>query len=382
MRGPRPVVVLAAALQALVQGCATAPASSRSSAATDRDAAPFAADPAWPRPLPSNWILGQVAGIAVDDRDHVWIVQRPKSLTDDERGAALDPPVSKCCLAAPPVMEFDSDGTLLQAWGGPGPGYDWPSSEHGISVDASGYVWIAANGETDGQVLKFARDGRFVAQFGRSGPQTGSSDVTRFGRPATAEVDPSTNELYVADGYHNRRVIVVDAQTGTYKRHWGAYGKPPRDEGKVSLSRPTPPPSPPPQDFGNPVHCARVSHDGFVYVCDRLNDRIQVFRKDGTYVKEFIVEPRTAANGSTWDIAISRDPQQRYLFVADGRNNQILILLRLTGEVAGSFGRPGRSAGDFHWVHDIAIDSKGNLYTGEVDTGKRVQRFVPRGPLP
>jgi hypothetical protein len=385
MRIALTVAGLTAALSAVVCGCASSSASpARSSGPTGGEASsPFSVDPMWPKPLPRDWIMGQVAGIAVDDQDHVWLVQRPKSLTDDERGAALQPPVSKCCVAAPPVMEFDADGTLLRAWGGPGQGYDWPQSEHGIFVDSAGFVWIAGNGEADGQILKFTREGTFVAQFGKSGPQTDSNDTTRFGRPATAEVDAAANELYVADGYFNHRVIVVDATTGAYKRHWGAYGKPPRDTGeKPVLSRPAPPPSPPPQDFGNPVHCARVSRDGLVYVCDRINDRIQVFRKDGSFVKEILVEVKTAANGSTWDVALSKDPGQRYLFLADGRNNEIHLLRRDTGEEVGAFGRPGRSAGAFHWVHDIAIDSKGNIYTGEVDTGKRAQRFVLRGQLP
>ena len=160
------------------------------------------------------------------------------------------------------------------------------------------------------------------------------------------------------------------------RRHWGAYGKPPSDEGKVTLRRDAPPSGPPPQQFGNPVHCVRLAKDGLVYVCDRLNDRIQVFRRDGTYRKEFIVEPHTSANGSVWDLALSRDPEERFLYLADGRNNQVLTLVRDTGVVTATLGRPGRSAGAFHWVHDLAIDSKGNLYTGEVDTGKRAQRFL------
>ena len=386
MRTAPTVAVIAAGLSLVVCGCALAhpaPEPQQSAAADGGTSSPFTVDSAWPRPLPNNWIMGQVAGIAVDERDHVWLVQRPKSLTDDERGAALQPPVSRCCIPAPPVMEFDADGTLLHAWGGPGQGYDWPQSEHGIFLDAAGFVWIGANGEDDGQILKFTREGKFVAQFGKSGPQTNSADTTRFGRAASIEVDPAANEVYVADGYYNHRVIVVDAKTGAYKRHWGAYGNPPRDSGeKPVLSRSTPPPSPPPQDFGNPVHCARLSHDGLVYVCDRINNRIQVFRKDGRFVNEFLVAPQTAANGSTWDIAISRDPAQRYLLLADGRNNEIHILRRDTGEEATSFGRPGRSAGNFHWVHDIAVDSKGNVYTGEVDTGKRAQKFVLSGKLP
>lgn len=379
-RFPLAAWLVPGALLAAVAGCATSPpaASVRGGPPDPTRAPAFEVDARWPRPLPNNWILGQVAGIAVDARDHVWIVQRPKSLTEDERGAALVPPASKCCVPAPPVMEFDADGNFLQGWGGPGQGYDWPSNEHGISIDPDGNVWLAGNGDEDGQVLKFTREGKFLAQIGKPGKQTGSADVTRLGRPAMVEVDPETREVFVADGYYNRRIIVFDA-SGAYQRHWGAYGKAPSDAEKVVTSRPAPPPSPPSQQFGNPVHCAHLSRDGLVYVCDRLNDRIQVFRKDGTFVKEFVVEPLTAANGSTWDLVLSKDPGQRWLHVADGRNNQVLTLSRASGEVVSTFGRPGRQAGDFHWVHDIAIDSRGNLYTGEVDTGKRVQRFVRQG---
>lgn len=372
-------VRLLAAAASLVLGCATA-STPRAGGSPGEGEAAFAVDPAWPKPLPSNWILGQVSGVAVDASDHVWVLQRPRTLTDDERGAVLDPKVSKCCAPAPPVLAFDGEGNLLQAWGGPGAGYDWPANEHGISVDAQGFVWITGNGDTDGQILKFTREGKFVSQIGKSGPQTDSNDTSRLGKPAYVEVDPATNEVFVADGYQNRRVIVFDAATGAYKRHWGAYGNRPSDEGKVALTRAKPPSGPPSQQFGNPVHCVHVSHDGLVYVCDRLNDRIQVFHKDGSFVKELAVEPQTAANGSVWDLALSKDPGQRFLYVADGRNNQIHTLSRETGEVVGELGRGGRSAGQFHWVHDLAIDSKGNLYAGEVDTGKRVQKFVRKGP--
>jgi hypothetical protein len=341
------------------------------------EATGFTVDPKWPKQLPNNWILGQVSGIAVDADDHVWLLQRPGTLTEDEKGAALNPPPSKCCLPAPPVLELDSDGKLLRAWGGPGKGYDWPGNEHGIHVDAKGFVWVSGNGDNDGQILRFTRDGKFVSQIGKPGPQTNSADTTRLGKPAGMELDPQTNEVFVADGYQNHRIIVFDAETGAYKRHWGAYGKPPTDEEKVTLRRDQPPPSPPPQQFGNPVHCVRLAKDGLVYVCDRLNDRVQVFKRDGTFVKEFSIEPRTAANGSVWDLALSRDPGQRFLYLADGRNNQILTLARDTGAVVATTGYPGRSAGAFHWVHDIAIDSQGNLYAGEVDTGKRAQRFTP-----
>ena len=335
----------------------------------------FAVDPSWPKTLPNNWIMGQASGVAVDRQDHIWVIQRPRTLTDDEKAASLNPPRSKCCVPAPPVMEFEQDGTLLQAWGGPGPGYDWPENEHGINIDSKGFVWIGGNGGTDGQILKFTRDGKFVLQIGKKGPQTNSSDITRLGRPADTEVDAAANEVYVADGYHNHRVIVFDADTGAYKRQWGAYGKPPTDD-KISYN----PAAPPPQQFGNPVHCVRIARDGLVYVCDRQNDRIQVFRKDGSFVKEFLVAKETLANGSVWDLGFWIDPAQSFLFNADGANNEVRTLVRESGDVVGAFGRNGRNAGEFHWVHNLAVDSKGNIYTTEVDTGKRAQKFRYLGP--
>src|SRR5262245_43921410 len=185
----------------------------------------FQVDASWPTALPNNWIMRQAAGVAVDAPDHAWVIQRPRSLTDDEKAATFNPPRTKCCVPAPPVMEFDQDGNLLRAWGGPGQGYDWFENEHGINIDHKGFVWVGGNGNNDGHVLKFTPDGKFVLQIGRPGPQTGSADTTRLGRPADTEVDPATNELYVADGYGNHRVIILDADTGAYKRHWGAYGK-------------------------------------------------------------------------------------------------------------------------------------------------------------
>ncbi|KQP21722.1 hypothetical protein [Pseudorhodoferax sp. Leaf267] len=370
-RAPRLLLALAtSATLALVSGCAT-------DAMTSAVAPSFKVDAQWPKPLPNNWILGQVSGIATDAADHVWVLQRPGSLTEDERGAALSPPHSKCCVPAPSVLEFDAAGTLLRSWGGKGQGYDWPENEHGLYVDAKGFVWITGNGNNDGQVLKFTPDGRFVLQIGKVGPQTGSADTTRLGRAAGVEVDVDAREVYVADGYHNNRVIVFDADTGAYKRHWGAYGKPPiavpaQPDGRRSA----PPTTAQLTTFGSPVHCVRVARDGLVYVCDRLNNRVQVFHKDGRYVKEFTVEPATAGNGSVWDLVLSRDPQQRWLHMADGRNNQIMTLRRDTGAVVGTTGRPGRYAGELHWVHDLAVDSQGNLYAGEVDTGKRAQKFV------
>lgn len=330
----------------------------------------FEVDASWPKTLPNNWIMGQAAGVAVDAQDHVWVIQRPRSLTDDEKAAALTPPRSKCCMPAPPVLEFEPDGKLIRGWGGPGQGYDWPENEHGINIDPKGFVWIGGNGNNDGHVLKFTQDGKFIMQIGKKGPQTNSLDTSRLGRPADTEVDIAANEVYVADGYQNHRVIVFDADTGAFKRMWGAYGKPPTDE-KTTYN----PDAPPSRQFGNPVHCVRLARDGLVYVCDRQNDRIQVFRKDGSFVKEFIVAKNTLANGSVWDLRLSIDPAQTFLFNADGANNEVRTLSRDNGEVIAAFGRNGRQAGEFHWVHNLAIDSKGNLYTTEVDTGKRVQKF-------
>lgn len=329
----------------------------------------YAVDATWPRPLPNNWILGQVAGIATANDGTIWLIHRPASLTEDERGATLTPPRSKCCSAAPPVLQFDRQGNLLRSWGGKGAGYDWPANEHGIYVDPKGDVWVGGNAATDHMLIKFTPDGKFLMQIGKPGASKGSNDPEQLGRPAHMELDAAANELYVADGYGNRRVIVFDASSGAYKRHWGAYGKRP-DDTKIPDYNPDSP------QFANPVHCVRITRDDLVYVCDRMNNRIQVFKKSGEFVRQFVYEPATRGSGSVWDLIPSEDPSQRYLLVADGTNNEVRIVLRTSGEVIGSFGRPGRQAGDFHWVHNIAIDSQGSVYTAEVDTGKRAQRFV------
>ncbi|MGO4715506.1 hypothetical protein AB4Z37_22815 [Bradyrhizobium sp. 2TAF24] len=341
-------------------------------AAHAADTPKFKVDPFWPKPLPNNWIMGQAAGVAVDEQDHVWVVQRPRTLTDDERAASLSPPPTKCCLPAPSVMEFDQEGNLLRAWGGNGSGFDWPENEHGIYIDPKGFVWLAGNGNRDGQILKFTKDGKFVMQIGKAGEQTNSQDTTRLGKPANMTLDAAANELFVADGYYNHRIIVFDADSGAFKRMWGAYGKPPTDD-KVPPYDPAAAAS---QQFANPVHCVRIARDGLVYVCDRTNDRIQVFRKDGSFVKEMFVEKNTRANGSVWDLEIWNDADQSFLINADGANNEVRTLKRDSGEVVGRFGRNGRMAGDFHWVHNLAIDSHGNIFTTEVDTGKRAQKFV------
>lgn len=337
------------------------------------DAPPqWVVDPFWPKALPNQWGLGQVAGVAVDSRDHVWVIQRPRTLTEDERGASLTPPRSMCCKPAPSVMEFDPDGNVVQAWGGPGHHPSWPEGEHGIYVDHKDNVWIAGNGPKDHVVLKFARDGRFLMQLGEH-QQTGDSrDQKLLGRPADMEVDPATNEVYLADGYKNRRIIVFDADTGAFKRLWGAYGKPPIPDAELAAYNPSQPPA---DTFRNPVHCVRIAKDGMVYVCDRANNRIQVFQKDGTFVREFFMAKETLGNGAVWDIDLTPDRNQTHLITADGENNMIWVLLRQSGDAVSRFGNNGRMAGQFHWVHNLAADSRGNFYTAEVDTGKRAQKF-------
>ena len=334
----------------------------------------FKVDPWWPKPLPSNWILGQVAGIAVDKNDYIWIIHRPGSLVDDEKGAQQDPPTSTCCTAAPPVLQFDRDGNLMRSWGGPGKGYDWPAQEHGIFVDDDNNVWIAGNSPKDNQILKFTADGKFLQQLGKPGKSEGSNSHTQLGRPAHMVIDGG--ELYVADGYGNRRVIVFDAKTLVYKRHWGAYGERPYDD-KLP---PYDPRAALMHSFGNPVHCVRISRDGLVYVCDRSNDRIQVFDKSGRFVREFRLEGETRRGGSVWDLVLSEDPGQKYLFVANGESSHLLTVERATGRVLNTFSRPGRMAGELKWVHNLALDSKGDLYTAEVGTGRRAQRFVRVSP--
>jgi DNA-binding beta-propeller fold protein YncE len=333
-------------------------------------------------------VLGNAIGVWADERDHIWIVHRgSETLANNEKGLELKS--GDCCAAAPPVLEFDPDGRLVGQWGGPGAGYDWPDSNHGIFIDHVGNVWIGGNGPGDSHIVKFTRDGKFLAQYGKPNARMSgkdkqgnptfarnSHDQDSFGRVAKIFVDPKANEAYIADGYFNKRVAVIDAATGKMKRYWGAYGKKPDDAVDNS---PYDPAAPVAQQFRNPVHCADMSKDGLVYVCDRLNDRLQVFKADGTFVKEAFFSKNTKLSGSVWDVAFSRDPQQRYLYVADGINNRVYIVLRDTLEILTSFGDGGRQPSQFYGVHSIATDSKGNVYTTETWEGKRLQRFIYKG---
>ncbi|MDB5812382.1 MAG: hypothetical protein JWN94_4504 [Betaproteobacteria bacterium] len=329
----------------------------------------YKVDAAWPKPLKGDLIWGQVSSVAVDRYDHVWVLHRPNTLLDDDKGAQQKPPVNRCCVAAPAVMEFDQAGNFVQGWGGPGEGYDWPKNEHGIHVDWQDNVWISGNDPADNHLLKFTRDGKFLLQICKPGKSEGSNSRTQLGRPAAIESDASHNEILVGDGYGNRRVIVFNATTGAYKRHWGAYGAVPSDE-KVAAYKPGAAPS---KQFGNP-HCVRRTRDGLLYVCDRPNNRIQVFLNDGTYVREFFIDPSTLS-GPVADIVTSRDAGERFLFAADGSNSEINILRRADGVKVGSFGRPGRMAGEFRSLHNMAIDSNGDIYTAEAGYGRRVQKF-------
>jgi DNA-binding beta-propeller fold protein YncE len=331
----------------------------------------FLVDPFWPKPLPNNWLMGQVAGIRVDRFDHIWVVQRPGSLTKRDLAAAQNPPQAKCCVAAPPVLVFDQSGNLIRSWGGPGQGYNWPKSEHSVYIDDNDFIWLAGNDKTDGQLLKFTMDGKFVLQVGKPIDGVDSNSTERLGSPADIAVDVAAKEVYAADGYGNRRVVVFDSETGAYKRHWGAYGNRPSDD----KTPPYDPAKPVSQQFGNPVHCVRIAKDGLVYVCDRINDRYQIFRKDGTFVSEHFFERNTRLNGSVYEIAFSPDREQKFIYMVDGSNGEVRIVERATNEVLGRFGRVGRQAGEFVAAHNITVDLEGNIYTAEVADGERVQKF-------
>ena len=413
----------------------------------------FVVEPGWPKTLPNRWRLGQIGGLFVAPDDHIWVYQRPRSLTTDEAGAlgpvgtdaAGNPvsglghprpwgPHSSCCVPAPSVLEFDREGNVLQAWGGPSdPGFlqtkcresdgcFWPAREHGIFVDHNGFVYLSGNGTDftgqfpwaatfgdDSQVLKFTKDGTFVYQIGTAGMSGPNSDAVSGGPNGTPQpylaadmtVDPKTNRLFIADGYGNRRVLIVDAATGRYLGHFGAYGQNPVLDPATSSDPYDAGPwmadlrrgETKPKFFRPPVHCAKLSGDGLLYVCDRGNNRVQVFdaaqvgrpcaNPEGEggrcgFIREVAVAPETAA-GTADALNFSTDPTQSCLYVADLTNNTIYVLNRDNLEELDRIGRAGRHIGEFHWIHAVSIDSQGNLYTGEVDSGSRIQKFLRYG---
>jgi DNA-binding beta-propeller fold protein YncE len=351
----------------------------------------FEVDPLWPKPLPNHWLFGSITGVALDAKDRIWVVHRGGDSLNarTEMSAATNPKTAdECCVPAPHVLAFDQAGALVAHWGGAGTGYDWPRAPGGIAVDAKGNVWITGAGVTeppakpdpskppqprivDSHILKFSAEGAFILQIGQAGKPGTNDSKTALNRPAALDVDSAANELYVADGFGNRRIVVFDADTGAYKRHWGAYGVPPAD----GDPGPYDPSGPPAKQFRT-VTCVKIARDGLVYVCDRRSDRIQVFQKDGTFVKEAFVSKTTLGEGSVWDVAFSRDPKQQYLFVADGQDQKVFVLRRDTLEIVSTIGGGGRWPGAFYGVGSVAVDSKGNLYTGENLEGKRLQKFL------
>lgn len=341
----------------------------------------FEVDPTFPKPLPNKWYQGQTIGLWVDAQDHVWIVHRPDVIDASEGASSQTPPTGECCNMAPPVLEFDQAGNLLRHWGGSdGPGYQWPDSNHGLNVDNKGNIWIGGNGATDGHVLKFTQDGKFVMQVGKKGVTRDSLAQDHFFQVAKTFFYAPSDEVFVADGYGNRRVAVIDAQSGKMKRFWGAYGKPPDD--KAALAQGPYDPTVTYQHFRGPVHCADVSNDGLVYVCDRTSNRLQIFRTDGTFVREVFMARDSRADGAVWDTAFSRDAQQRFLYVADGRNQKMRIFDRQSMEELTNFGKGGHYPGEWYSLHNVATDSKGNLYTVETYQGRRLQRFLYKGLAP
>jgi hypothetical protein len=363
----------------------------------------FEVDPAWPK-LPNNWVMGVVSSVNVDRRDHVWILHRPGTVQESQKAQA-----------APPVLEFAPDGKFLHAWGGAAQGYDWPATEHGIFVDHKDIVWIGGSGIGDDMLLKFTNQGKFLKQFGARGQSKGNADPKNVNRSADVFVHPKTNEAFVADGYGNRRVIVLDAETGAFKRMWGAFGKPPDDAPPAGArgaglpavargaeaggapgaggargaegARGTQGAAPPVLDtegegsplFSNPVHAVKISNDGSVYVADRQNRRVQVFTPDGKYVTQAFINRAGPAAGSAAGLAFSPDPQQQFLYVSDLGNSHVLVLDRKTLKVLYQFGSRGTKPGDFQAPHHLAVDSKGNLYSAEVNPGNRAQKFLFKG---
>ena len=368
---PRHLLILAALMIALSVGSLALERASQLPGA----APSFQVDPFWPK-LPKAWILGQVSGVAVDAQDHVWVLQRPWSLNNDE---LKKNPEAECCSAPPPVMEFDSAGNYLRGWGGrPEDGsYEWPEDEHGIHVDYKGNVWVSSAGgprmaqRKENFLVKFTREGKFLLQIGRRGMSKGSLDTGNLNNAADMWVHPATNEVFVADGYVNRRVIVFDADTGAFKRMWGAYGDPPDDAAPKAFAGE----GPGPRQF-NTVHGIKVSADGLVYVNDRLNNRLEVFTIDGVFQREIFIERKTQLLGTSFNTAFSPDAGQRWLYVGDAGNGRIHVFDRRTLQELRAFGRIGRYAGEFVFMHNLATDSAGNLYVSEVGNGRRVQKFV------
>jgi sugar lactone lactonase YvrE len=363
--------------------------------AQEQEAPPrFKVDPFWPKTLPNNWMLGHVEGIVVAADGNIWMLHHSstmdhphhhsKVIDHSDLGLAQDPPISECCLAAPEVIEFDPAGNVLRAWGGHGYTPDWPEAVHGFWVDKQKNVWITGNHAPDRLALKFSPDGKKLLKIGEFTEQGGRSekaepnnqDTTLLGGPTALTVDDEAHEVYIADGSINKRVVVYDSNTGKFKRGWGAYGIPLSEIPNTKNSEHEYDPVTPSKQF-NKIDTVRVSRDGFVYVSDKGSNRVQVFTKAGKFLKEFFVARETLAGpGTTFGMAFSHDPDQKYLFVADGSNNTIRVVDRKSGTPVTRIGRQGRNAGQLDTPVPVAVDSHGNLFVGEVKYNNRIQKFV------
>ncbi len=376
MKGSRNVIALAvASTLAGLSACGSASDDAPAGASTPGGVPTFQVDPTWPLEMPNDWIMGSVTAVFVDARDHVWVTHLPETLTPEETSAVQDPPIGMCCVPAPVVIEFDTEGRVVQGWGDPSTQdvSEFPRNAHGLFVDHNDNVWIGSYRHH--RVMKFTRSGELLMQLGEYDVNGGSNDPDLLGGPAGIWVDPANNEVFIADGYRNRRVVVYNGDTGAYLRHWGAYGEVPDDAYDFGNRDPE---GPPPRQFST-VHGLVGSNDGLIYVADRSGNRIQVFRKSGEFLAEKIIAPLTRSSGSAFVIALSPDADQRWLYLADGTNHKVWIMRRGDLEVVGDFGRGGRQVGQFLRPHGMGIDSHGNLYVGEASTGRRVQKFTVSG---
>jgi hypothetical protein len=365
-------------------------------AVADENGAPvFRVDPFWPKPLPNRWSMQQVTGIDFDHLDHIWFLNRAAAAEGDEIGGGGTPPRIDCCVRGPEVIELDQQGNVVHAWGGPGYHPRWPTALQTVIADTRGFVWVGGTAPQD-SILKFTRDGQFVWDFDHRPPPGAAFHETNqntdvLGSKGRFQLDEAASEIYIVN---SKRVLVYDMNSGAFKRGWGGHGMP-----LAAISNEPIPPytwtgtrPPDERNFVPDLHFVEISSDRLVYVGERGQNRIEVFTTDGAFVKEFYVSPETPARGegcgglqntrlppcgTTYKLALSRDPQQKYMYVADGTNNKVWILDRQSGRTLGSFGGNGRYAGQLHWINAIAMDSHGNIYTGEVEQAKRIQKFAP-----
>ncbi|HEY5622841.1 MAG TPA: hypothetical protein VIV14_03695 [Gammaproteobacteria bacterium] len=323
----------------------------------------FEVDPYWPQPLPDKWILAQIGGVCVDSHDHIAIVDR-NNITDEE---------AQTNIPVPTFVLFDRDGNVAHSWGDPDIA---PTDVHGCSFDDDDNLWVAGN--EDAIVQSYNHDGELLLQIGTKGlfdtndgtmeGQFTNQSRDRLNRPSGAVVDPTNGDIYISDGYGNKRVVVFDKE-GNYLRQWGTHATAAERAAKT------------PGTFANVVHCIELSNEGFVYVCDRQGSRVQVFDKMGNHVRDihiartddFVEDP--VLRGTAWWVAFSPDEEQRYLYVMNGAEEKVHVLDHATGETLSTFGRPGHLLGNFIHGHTIATDSDGNLYVAETNFGRRVQRF-------